>query len=74
VMEDPVIADDPIFSAFAEQTLYGEPMPSVPSMQQVWDPINDGLNFISKGEPVDEVLQEAVDTILEQIDSSGALQ
>src|SRR5690625_746588 len=34
-MEDPVIADDPIYSAFAEQTNHGEPMPSVPAMQQV---------------------------------------
>lgn len=73
-MEDPVIADDPIFSAFAEQTEYGEPMPSVPAVQQVWDPINDALNFISKGEPVDEVLEEAVETIHDQIESSGATQ
>lgn len=73
-MEDPIIADDPIFSAFAEQTQYGEPMPSVPSMQQVWDPINDALNFISKGEPVDEVLEEAVDTIQANIEASGASQ
>jgi len=73
-MEDPIIADDPIFSAFAEQTQYGEPMPSVPAMQQVWDPINDALNFISKGEPVDEVLVEAVDAIHDQIESSGATE
>ncbi|WP_121605716.1 extracellular solute-binding protein [Virgibacillus sp. Bac332] len=71
-MEDPVIADDSIFSAFAEQTQYGEPMPSVPAMQQVWDPINDALNFISKGEPVKDVLDEAVETIQGQIDASGA--
>ncbi|MBP2078855.1 sugar ABC transporter substrate-binding protein [Oceanobacillus polygoni] len=71
-MEDPIIADDPIFSAFAEQTTYGEPMPSVPAMQQVWDPINNALNFISKGEPVDEVLEEAVQTIQDQIAVSGA--
>ncbi len=71
-MEDPIIADDPIYSAFAEQTQYGEPMPSVPAMQQVWEPFNDGLNFISKGEPVKEVLDEAVKTIQEQIDASGA--
>lgn len=73
VMESSVIADDPIFSAFAEQTLYGEPMPSVPAMQQVWEPINDALNFISKGEPVQEVLEEAVEAILSQIEASGAL-
>src|SRR5690625_121169 len=71
-MEDPIIADDPIYSAFAEQTQYGEPMPSVPAVQQIWDPINDALNFISKGEPVDEVLEEAVDTIHNQIEASGA--
>lgn len=71
-MEDPIIAEDPIFSAFAEQTTYGEPMPSVPAMQQVWDPINDALDFISKGEPVDEVLDEAVQLIHDQIEASGA--
>ncbi|WP_042222322.1 sugar ABC transporter substrate-binding protein [Oceanobacillus manasiensis] len=72
VMEDPIISEDPIFSAFAEQTTYGEPMPSIPAMQQVWDPFNDALSFISKGEPVDEVLQEAVDAIHDQIEASGA--
>lgn len=71
-MEDPIIADDPIFSSFAEQTQYGEPMPSVPAMQQVWDPINDAFDFISKGEPVDEVLEEAVEKIHDQIEASGA--
>lgn len=73
-LENPVIAEDPLFAAFAEQTKYGEPMPSVPAMQQVWDPINDALNFISKGEPVDEVLEEAVQTIQDQIEASGANQ
>lgn len=73
-MNDPIIADDPIYSAFAEQTNYGEPMPSVPAMQQVWDPINDALNFIGKGEPVDEVLEEAVQAIHDQIEASGATE
>lgn len=73
-IEDPKIAEDPIYSAFAEQATYGEPMPGVPAMQQVWDPINNALNFISKGEPVDEVLQEAVDVIADNIAASGATQ
>ena len=71
-MEDPKIAEDPIYSAFAEQTKYGEPMPSVPAMQQIWEPFNDALNFISKGEPVKEVLDEAVQSIQEKIEASGA--
>ena len=73
-IENPTIADDEIYSAFAEQTNYGEPMPNVPAMQQVWDPINNALSFISKGEPVDEVMEEAVQTILDNIASSGANQ
>jgi len=71
-MESPEITEDEIISAFAEQTTYGEPMPSVPAMQQVWEPINDALSFISKGEPVDEVLDEAVEIIHDQIEASGA--
>lgn len=73
-IENKAIADDPIFSAFAEQTTYGEPMPSVPAMQQVWDPINNALSFISKGEPVEPVLKEAVKAIKGQIKASGATE
>ncbi|RFA33628.1 ABC transporter substrate-binding protein [Virgibacillus dokdonensis] len=71
-MEDPEIVENPLYSAFAEQTKYGEPMPSVPAMQQVWEPFNDALNFISKGEPVEEVLNEAVESIKQKIESTGA--
>ncbi len=73
-IDDPAIAEDPIYSAFAEQATYGEPMPGVPAMQQVWDPINNALSFISKGEPVEEVLTEAVQTISDNIDASGATE
>ncbi|WP_085506934.1 sugar ABC transporter substrate-binding protein [Thalassobacillus devorans] len=73
-IEQPEIAEDEIMSAFAEQSTYGEPMPGVPAMQQVWDPINDALSFISKGEPVDEVLDEAVQIIQDNIEASGAGQ
>lgn len=73
-IENPIIADDEIYSAFAEQTTYGEPMPNVPAMQQIWDPFNDALNFISKGEPVDEVLDESVQSMNDNIEASGANQ
>ncbi|SDZ74055.1 arabinogalactan oligomer / maltooligosaccharide transport system substrate-binding protein [Thalassobacillus cyri] len=73
-IEDPAIADDEIMSAFAEQATYGEPMPGIPAMQQVWEPINNALSFISKGEPVNEVLDEAVQIIKDNIAASGAGQ
>ncbi|WP_186575845.1 extracellular solute-binding protein [Aquibacillus kalidii] len=73
-IDDPLIAEDPIYSAFAEQATYGEAMPAVPAMQQVWDPINNALSFISKGEPVEDVLNEAVQTIKDNIAASGATE
>lgn len=74
VVQDPLIADNELTSAFAEQTSYGEPMPSIPAMQQVWGPINDGLTFISQGDPVDEVLEDVVTFIKEQIEATGATE
>src|SRR5699024_12190954 len=62
-LNDEIIADDGSYSAFAEQTEYGEPMSSDPAVQQVWDPINDAVTFISEGQPDDEVLEEPVNSI-----------
>lgn len=61
------VTSNEMVAAFAEQSQYGEPMPSAPEMAQVWEPINNALSFIAKGEPVDEVLQEAVDLIKQNI-------
>ncbi|MDL4842882.1 extracellular solute-binding protein [Aquibacillus rhizosphaerae] len=69
---DPAIADDPIYQPFAEQASYGQAMPGVPAVQQIWDPINEAATFFSKGEPVEEVLDEAVQQISDNIAASGA--
>ncbi|MCG1020073.1 extracellular solute-binding protein [Sutcliffiella horikoshii] len=66
------IANDEIIGAFAEQTQYGEPMPNIPQMQQVWDPMGSALQFIANGDDVGEVLEEAVQTIEDNIAASGA--
>ncbi|TYS65672.1 extracellular solute-binding protein [Sutcliffiella horikoshii] len=66
------IANDEIIGAFAEQTQYGEPMPNIPQMQQVWDPMGSALQFIANGDDVGEVLEEAVKTIEDNIAASGA--
>ncbi|GGK11798.1 maltose ABC transporter substrate-binding protein [Caldalkalibacillus thermarum] len=67
LIEDPLIADDPIVAGFAVQTTRGEPMPNIPEMSMVWGPMNDALNFIAQGEDPREVLEEAVELIKEQI-------
>ncbi|ALF09763.1 sugar ABC transporter substrate-binding protein [Parageobacillus thermoglucosidasius] len=65
------ITNDPLISGFAEQIQYGEPMPNVPQMSQVWDPMGNALQFIAKGDNPKEVLQEAVKTIQDKIAASG---
>ncbi|MBO8156238.1 MAG: extracellular solute-binding protein [Bacillaceae bacterium] len=64
------LQNDELIKAFAEQVQYGEPMPSAPEMQQVWEPINNALSFIANGEPVETTLQEAVKLIKENIEAS----
>jgi arabinogalactan oligomer/maltooligosaccharide transport system substrate-binding protein len=66
------IANDEIIGAFAEQTQYGEPMPNIPQMQQVWEPMGSALQFIANGDDVAEVLSEAVQQIEDNIAASGA--
>jgi arabinogalactan oligomer / maltooligosaccharide transport system substrate-binding protein len=65
------IKNDPLISGFAEQIQYGEPMPNVPQMSQVWDPMGNALQFIAKGDNPKEVLEEAVKTIQDKIAASG---
>ncbi|MCZ0702304.1 arabinogalactan oligomer/maltooligosaccharide transport system substrate-binding protein [Natronobacillus azotifigens] len=62
-----VDVDDEFLAPIFEQTLYAEPMPNIPEMSQVWDPIGDALDFVSQGDNAQEVLDEAVDQIAEQI-------
>jgi arabinogalactan oligomer / maltooligosaccharide transport system substrate-binding protein len=73
-LEDEKITSDPLIAAFAEQTQYGEPMPSVPEMSQVWEPMGNALQFIAKGDDVKTVLEEAVQTIKDNIAASGGGQ
>ncbi|RDI47804.1 sugar ABC transporter substrate-binding protein [Falsibacillus pallidus] len=69
-LEDDKVTSDQLIAAFAEQVKYGEPMPSAPEMQQVWEPINNALAFIAKGQPVGDVLDEAVKAIKDNIAAS----
>lgn len=60
--------DDELRNGILAQAEYAEPMPNVPEMSQVWDPMAEALEFISKGDDVAEVLGEAVEHINEQIE------
>ncbi|PTX65000.1 carbohydrate ABC transporter substrate-binding protein (CUT1 family) [Melghirimyces profundicolus] len=68
LIEDPVIKEDPAVKAFAEQAGYGNPMPNIPEMGQVWEPINNALAFIAQGKQKPEkALDDAVKLIEEKI-------
>ncbi|QOR67518.1 extracellular solute-binding protein [Cytobacillus suaedae] len=71
-LTDEKITGDPLMSGFAAQIAFGEPMPSIPQMQQVWEPMGNALQFIANGDNVQEVLEEAVQTIKDNIAASGA--
>jgi arabinogalactan oligomer / maltooligosaccharide transport system substrate-binding protein len=64
--------EDPIFAEFSNQIENGVPMPSTPQMAQVWEPMNNGLQFIAEGEDPASVLPEAVELIEANISASGA--
>jgi arabinogalactan oligomer/maltooligosaccharide transport system substrate-binding protein len=55
--------DDPFLQPILDQMKYAEPMPNVPEMSQVWEPMSDALQFISKGENPEDVLNSAVKEI-----------
>ncbi|WP_170006692.1 sugar ABC transporter substrate-binding protein [Bacillus fonticola] len=67
-LESEAVTSDELISAFAEQIQYGEPMPNNPEVQQIWEPINNALSFIAQGEPVEDVLNEAVEIIKTNIE------
>ncbi|WP_100373563.1 extracellular solute-binding protein [Bacillus sp. FJAT-45037] len=59
--------DDELRAGLVEQAEYAVPMPNIPAMSQVWDPMADAFEFISQGQDAQEVLEEAVEQIKEQI-------
>ena len=64
-IEDELMA--PIFA----QTQNAHPMPNIPEMSQVWEPMGDALQFIQQGDDVQEVLDEAVEIIESDIAIMG---
>ncbi|SEN06153.1 extracellular solute-binding protein [Lihuaxuella thermophila] len=68
ILTDPVIAGNPLVNGFAQQAKTGVPMPSIPEMGQVWEPINNAHTFIATGKQTPEqALNGAVKIIREKI-------
>lgn len=58
-------------AGFMEQIEFAVPMPNIPAMSAVWEPMEDAFVFISEGDDVQEVLEEAVGQINENIEIMG---
>lgn len=68
LLEAPMVKEDPLVAGFAGQAAQGTPMPNIPEMGQVWDPIANAITFVAKGKQnPEQALDDAVKQIEEQI-------
>ncbi|MCF6409255.1 extracellular solute-binding protein [Pseudalkalibacillus salsuginis] len=73
LIEDPVIADNEGAAAVAVQSQRGVPMPNIPEMGQVWEPMANALQLIVTGKQKPQpALEDSTKTIKQQIEASGA--
>lgn len=63
--------DDEFMAPIFAQTQHAHPMPNIPEMSQVWEPMGDALQFVQQGDDVQEVLDEAVANIESNISMMG---
>ncbi|WP_349410203.1 extracellular solute-binding protein [Pseudalkalibacillus sp. SCS-8] len=73
LIEDPIIADNEGAKAVAVQSQRGTPMPNIPQMGQVWEPMANALQLIVTGKQEPKpALEDATKTIKQQIEATGA--
>lgn len=69
--EDPVVADNPVAQAVAEQSVDAELTPNIPEMAEVWEPADSALQTVATGQAEPEnALNEAAETIKGQIEAN----
>lgn len=66
-----VTIDDEFMKPIFAQTKNANPMPNIPEMGQVWEPMADAFVFIQKGEDPKEILDETVEQIKSDIQMMG---
>ncbi|WP_434402811.1 extracellular solute-binding protein [Planococcus sp. 11815] len=68
---DPVVAESEVAQAVAEQSIFAELTPNIPSMNEVWTPADSALQTIATGKAQpEEALNQAVETIEGQIEAT----
>lgn len=71
LIEDPIIKENEVASAVAEQSKNAVPMPNIPEMGEVWQPMADNLQTLvtNKAEPK-AALESAVESINQNIETN----
>lgn len=67
-----VSSKNELLKPYEEQAQSAEPMPNIPEMSQVWDPMGNAATFIANGKEPKEALDEAKGAIDEQVDIMNA--
>ncbi|PLR81978.1 cyclodextrin-binding protein [Bacillus canaveralius] len=71
LIDDPVIAENEGAKAVAEQSQYAVPMPNIPHIAEVWEPMASALQTIATGKSeAKPALDDAVKTIETNIESN----
>ncbi len=74
LINDPVIKDNEGARAVAMQAQYATPMPSIPEMNEVWNPANSALQLVATGKQKPKAaLDSAVKAIEMQIEANHAM-
>lgn len=68
ILASEAFQSDPHLEGFAIQLERAKSFPPIPALSTVWDPMEDALNFITQGEDVAEVLEEAKEDIIMDIE------
>ncbi|MBI5974853.1 extracellular solute-binding protein [Staphylococcus canis] len=63
-----VKSSNPNLKVFEEQAKHAEPMPNIPEMQQVWEPMANASTFISDGQDPETALKAADKDIQQNIE------
>ncbi|CDN42538.1 hypothetical protein BN871_BM_00070 [Paenibacillus sp. P22] len=71
VLNDAALTSDPLVKGFTEQVQFGQPFPTVPELDYVWDPMKNALQFASEGKDVQKSLDDAVKQVQDKMAMSG---
>ncbi len=72
VLNNPVLTEDPLVSGFSGQIQYGQPFPTVPELDHVWEPMANALKFITEGKDAQASLDDAVKLVNDKMKMAGA--